>query len=230
MGRYNDAIVAWNRALSGDGDSIDRSDIDKKIGPRVELPRMKLAPIYWRRRSDRLLRVTPKLPSVPVSGARRRRGAHPGAFNLSAYPHRQRRVERPRPIGSQGMRGRLLAGLVAPAVRISKRPRRSDPHLHLLGERRRCDLAAARSARARARPPADVFRGDCRVPLGPADLRATLTGCADAGDRRTPSASAMRGVIWTAIFICIAAGHRSWRLVAVVHRAGRTWRADYSDF
>ena len=40
MGRYNDAIVAWNRALSGDGDSIDRSDIDKKIrSARQKMPK-----------------------------------------------------------------------------------------------------------------------------------------------------------------------------------------------
>jgi predicted Zn-dependent protease len=31
LGRYNDAILAWTRALAGDGDSIDRTDIDKKI-------------------------------------------------------------------------------------------------------------------------------------------------------------------------------------------------------
>ena len=31
LGRYDDAIAAWTRALAGDGDSIDRSDIDKKI-------------------------------------------------------------------------------------------------------------------------------------------------------------------------------------------------------
>ena len=30
-GRYDDAIAAWNRALSGDGDSIDRGEIDRKI-------------------------------------------------------------------------------------------------------------------------------------------------------------------------------------------------------
>jgi tetratricopeptide (TPR) repeat protein len=29
--RYDDAIAAWTRALAGDGDSIDRSDIDRKI-------------------------------------------------------------------------------------------------------------------------------------------------------------------------------------------------------
>ena len=31
MGRFNDAIAAWGRALAGDGDSIDRGEIDKKI-------------------------------------------------------------------------------------------------------------------------------------------------------------------------------------------------------
>jgi tetratricopeptide (TPR) repeat protein len=31
LGRYDEAIAAWTRALAGDGDSIDRSDIDKKI-------------------------------------------------------------------------------------------------------------------------------------------------------------------------------------------------------
>ena len=30
-GRYDEAIAAWTRALSGDGDSIDRRAIDKKI-------------------------------------------------------------------------------------------------------------------------------------------------------------------------------------------------------
>ena len=31
LGKYTDAIAAWNRALAGDGDSIDRGEIDKKI-------------------------------------------------------------------------------------------------------------------------------------------------------------------------------------------------------
>jgi tetratricopeptide (TPR) repeat protein len=31
MGRYDDAIAAWMRALAGDGDSIDRAGIDRKI-------------------------------------------------------------------------------------------------------------------------------------------------------------------------------------------------------
>ncbi len=40
LGRYDDAIAAWNRALSGDGDAIDRGDIDRKIrSARQKLPR-----------------------------------------------------------------------------------------------------------------------------------------------------------------------------------------------
>jgi predicted Zn-dependent protease len=31
LGRYDEAIAAWNRALTGDGDSVERGDIDKKI-------------------------------------------------------------------------------------------------------------------------------------------------------------------------------------------------------
>ena len=31
LSRYDDAIAAWNRAMGGDGDSIDRAGIDKKI-------------------------------------------------------------------------------------------------------------------------------------------------------------------------------------------------------
>ncbi len=40
LGRYDAAIEAWNKALSGDGDSIDRGDIDKKIRTaKQKLPR-----------------------------------------------------------------------------------------------------------------------------------------------------------------------------------------------
>ena len=39
-GRYDDAIGAWTKALSGDGDSIDRGGIDKKIrSARQKLPK-----------------------------------------------------------------------------------------------------------------------------------------------------------------------------------------------
>jgi tetratricopeptide (TPR) repeat protein len=31
LGRFDDAIAAWTRALAGDGDSIDKADVDRKI-------------------------------------------------------------------------------------------------------------------------------------------------------------------------------------------------------
>jgi tetratricopeptide (TPR) repeat protein len=31
LGRYDEAITAWTRALNGDGDSLDRADVDRKI-------------------------------------------------------------------------------------------------------------------------------------------------------------------------------------------------------
>ena len=40
LGRVEDAIAAWNRALSGDGDSVNRGDIDKKIrSAKQKLPK-----------------------------------------------------------------------------------------------------------------------------------------------------------------------------------------------
>jgi tetratricopeptide (TPR) repeat protein len=40
MGRFDEAIAAWTRALGGDGDTIDRGDIDKKIrSARQKLPK-----------------------------------------------------------------------------------------------------------------------------------------------------------------------------------------------
>jgi tetratricopeptide (TPR) repeat protein len=40
LGRYDEAIAAWTRALNGDGDSIDKGDIDKKIrAAKQKLPK-----------------------------------------------------------------------------------------------------------------------------------------------------------------------------------------------
>jgi tetratricopeptide (TPR) repeat protein len=40
LGRYDEAIAAWTRALNGDGDSIDKSGIDKKIrAAKQKLPK-----------------------------------------------------------------------------------------------------------------------------------------------------------------------------------------------
>jgi tetratricopeptide (TPR) repeat protein len=36
LGRYQDAVSAWQRALDGDGEQIDRGAIDKKLGSARE--------------------------------------------------------------------------------------------------------------------------------------------------------------------------------------------------
>jgi len=40
LGRYDEAIAAWTRALAGDGDSIDKADVDRKIkAAKQKLPK-----------------------------------------------------------------------------------------------------------------------------------------------------------------------------------------------
>ena len=40
QGRYDDAIAAWSRALAGDGDTLDRAEVDKKVkAARQKLPK-----------------------------------------------------------------------------------------------------------------------------------------------------------------------------------------------
>ena len=40
LGRYDEAIAAWTRALAGDGDSIDKADVDQKIqAAKLKLPK-----------------------------------------------------------------------------------------------------------------------------------------------------------------------------------------------
>jgi tetratricopeptide (TPR) repeat protein len=40
LGRYDEAIAAWTRALAGDGDSIDKAVVDRKIrAAKQKLPK-----------------------------------------------------------------------------------------------------------------------------------------------------------------------------------------------
>jgi hypothetical protein len=139
-------------------------------------------------------------------------------------------------IGSQGMRGRLLAGLVAPADAYLEAPAPFGSPIFIYsasGDDATLLLPRDRRVLEHGRP-ADVFEAIAGVPLGPADLRATLTGCADAGDqaRTQRIGDAWRLVSGTSdLYLHRSKATDPWRLVAVVHRgAGRTWRADYSDF
>ncbi|MGC4080965.1 MAG: tetratricopeptide repeat protein [Vicinamibacterales bacterium] len=40
LGRFDDAVAAWTKALTGDLDAVDRGDIDKKIrSAKQKLPK-----------------------------------------------------------------------------------------------------------------------------------------------------------------------------------------------
>src|SRR4029078_4137815 len=73
------------------------------------------------------------------------------------------------------------------------------------------------------------------VPLGPASLRAAVTGCAERAD--TTSARRL-GDLWRVIpgpeelYLHRDTATAPWRLVAVVHndRPGAAWRAEDRDF
>ena len=85
LGRYDEAVAAWTRALAGDGDSILRADVDKKIrSAKQKTVRSRLSEAGpWPLALAAVLCVScapalaplAKLPSgggVPVGGARGR--------------------------------------------------------------------------------------------------------------------------------------------------------------
>ena len=160
LGRFDEAIAAWNRALSGDGDSIDRSDIDRKIrsaeaktSQTMILRRAGRA--LARRAADRScgarLMKLPSGPGAPAPDMRRGVSARHDRLPRRVVDHRgsrrQRIGRRPPPAcppdrRARGARlGRLEAFRVRPA----------DFHLRRAG-RRRDAAAAAREPRPRARP------------------------------------------------------------------------------
>ena len=87
--RYDEAIAAWTRALAGDGDTIDRSDIDRKIRlARQKLPkRGRPAPrviLSWPKDQGaaRLAACSPRsLDRVRAVRNCRRRPVRPGCNN-----------------------------------------------------------------------------------------------------------------------------------------------------
>jgi hypothetical protein len=141
-------------------------------------------------------------------------------------------------VGGRGIRrGRLLVGLAAPDAAYLDAPApfgasvfifaAVDDRVTLLLPRDRRVLTQGR--------PADVLEAAAGVPLSPADLRETLTGCA----AKTASTDARRiGEKWRVIlgdgewYLFRERDADPWRLVAVVHHdSGRpAWRAEFRDF
>lgn len=140
-------------------------------------------------------------------------------------------------LGGRKVRARLLAGLSSPASAYLDAPAPFGPSAFVfVANGDEATLLLPRDRRVLERGRADaILEAVTGIPLGPEDLRSTLTGCAPAVDAGGARALGDR---WR-----VVPGRRElylnrdrdadpWRLVAVVHRppgqAG--WRAEYRDF
>jgi hypothetical protein len=140
-------------------------------------------------------------------------------------------------VNGQRLRARLQVGLAQPASAYIEAPAPfGAPIFVFAAENDDATLLLPRDRRVLEHGrPAEVLEAIAGVPLAPAGLRTTLTGCAADGDTRTTAAQPDEH--WR-----VVAGadelylHRDrdadpWRLVAVVHRSpGSAWRAEYRDF
>jgi hypothetical protein len=143
--------------------------------------------------------------------------------------------------GGHRMRGRLLAGVAAPAsARLEAAAPFGQPIFIFTAVGDQATLLLPRDRRVlKDAPPADVLEAVAGVPLDAADLFTTLTGCA-------PAASEVQGAAfgdeWRAITAAGPRGRRTvylrradatqpWRIVAVLRAdAGdRNWRAEYRE-
>jgi hypothetical protein len=137
----------------------------------------------------------------------------------------------------QRFRGRVLAGLAAPASVYLDAVAPFGASIFIYAARNdEATLLLPRDARVLRRgDPAAVLEVVTGVPLGAAELRLTLTGCLAAAD----GAGRQFGDSWRSVTNADREAwlHRQsrdapWNLVAVVHhRPGETgWRVDYADF
>jgi outer membrane lipoprotein-sorting protein len=140
-------------------------------------------------------------------------------------------------IGGQGVRGRMLVGLAAPAsARLEAVAPFGQPAFIFVARGDDATLLLPRDDRVLEHgKPETVLEAVAGVPLAAADLRSALTGCSTS----TAETGKMAGDDWR---IVIAGPselylHRDshsgpWQLAAVVHRGanGSGWRAEYRDF
>jgi hypothetical protein len=139
-------------------------------------------------------------------------------------------------LGGHRVRGRLLAGLATPASLYIEAPAPFGAPLFVLGASGGdATLLLPRDRRVLEHGrPEEVLAAVAGVPLDPAELRATLTGCVAGPDAASDGRSL--GPDWR-----VVDGERTrylrrehpagpWRLVAVIRPGEAGWRADYRNF
>jgi len=160
-------------------------------------------------------------------------------------------------VGGQRLRGRLLAGLAPPAsARLEAVAPAGSPLFIFVASGDDATLLLPRDDRVLEHgPPAAVLEAVAGVPLDGADLKAALTGCAQAPDH---ARGRMLGPDWrivpdgpTEIYLQRDRQSSRWRLVATRYHAANgsseagdpstgaglprassrgDWRAEYRDF
>jgi len=140
-------------------------------------------------------------------------------------------------VGGRRLRVRLLSGLAAPASAYLEAVAFGQPVFMFAAQNDDATLLLPRDRRVleHGRPDA-VLEAVAGVPLGAADLRMALTGCADA-----PRASEAKqlGDDWRVVpdgssdvYLHRESPTAPWRIVAAVHRGSgvMSWRSEYGDF
>lgn len=136
------------------------------------------------------------------------------------------------------IRGRLLAGLAAPASAYLEAPAPFGAPVFVFGAANgEATLLLPRDRRVLERgDPEAVLEAVTGVPLDPMELRAALTGCASADPARVAQGRSLGGD-WRMVpgehelYLRRERAGAPWRLVAAIHRSDATgWRAEYRDF
>ncbi len=139
-------------------------------------------------------------------------------------------------VGGRRVRGRLLVGLAEPASLYVEAPAPFGAPAFIIGASNGdATLLLPRDRRVLAHgKPEDVLDAIAGVPLDPADLKSTLTGC----DRASSASDEVRafGDDWRVVdgerlrYLRRERPSAPWQLVSVVTSGANGWRADYLDF
>jgi hypothetical protein len=141
-------------------------------------------------------------------------------------------------VGRRRLRGRLAAGLAAPASAYLEAPAPFGAPLFIFvarGNDATVLLPRDRRVLEHGRPDA-VLEAVTGVSMTPAELRTTLTGCADeraaTGDARSLDKGWLMIPGSRRVYLRRRKPTDPWQIVAVISRdaAGTEWRAEYSDF
>jgi hypothetical protein len=140
-------------------------------------------------------------------------------------------------VNGQRIRARLQVGLAQPASAYIEAPAPfGAPIFIFAAENNDATLLLPRDRRVLEHGrPAEVLEAIAGVPLAPAGLRDTLTGCIADGEARTnATAPDPHWRIFPGdeeLYLHREGDQDPWRLVAVQHRApASVWRAEYRDF